>query len=299
MVGMRKRWDSACYRELGAELRKRRKEAGLTEAELGRQLGWSASKVARCEFGQVKLNTIDVITYLAFCDVYGKRSVELRAMCREAELTTSHWIRRHELGLPETIRSLIFHEATADVSTCYEPNLIPGLLQTEDYIRARTTERWPNWDPALAVRIRKQRQRIVHRPSPGQFVFFIHENALRLIVGGAAIMHDQMLALLLLDGLQHVAIHIVPAAAGAQAILGGPFRLLEWADHGPLVYLDGPTCGLFLEDSEYVEDYRALIPVLADIALNEGQSREFLAAMASDYDRERADVDDHQDVEEK
>ena len=291
---MSEKTTTGCYRELGAELRRVRKAAGMTEEELGDQLGWSGTKVSRSESGYVQLSEIDVILYLAFCGVYGTHGSEQRAMCREAEPKPGHWIRRHEFGLPEVTRSLIYHEESASASTSYEPNVVPGLLQTEGYIRARTTERWPDWDVEFAVRIRQERQRILHRAAPASFTFFVHENALRFIVGGPAIMHEQVLALLLLDGLTHLAIRVVPASAGAQALISGSFRLFEFAHHPPLVYLDGPTTGVFLEDREYVDDYRALLPTIANIALNEGQSREWLADLASEYDRGRAnpDVDD-------
>ncbi len=123
----------------------------------------------------------------------------------------------------------------------------------------------------------------------------MHENALRLTVGDYAIMNEQLLGLLILDVLPHVAIRVVPAPA----MLGGSFRLFEYTDHAPLVYLDGPTTGLFLEDGEYVDDYRALLPAIANIALNEGQSREWLAACASQYDRGRTNPDVCDRVEEK
>jgi transcriptional regulator with XRE-family HTH domain len=289
---------TACYRELGAELRKIREAAGLTEAELSGKLGWSTTRISRSERGYVQLSEIDVIVYLAFCGVYGIYGSVQRAMCREAEPKPGYWLRQHEEGLPDATRSLIYHESTAAASTSYEPEFVPGLLQTEGYIRALTMELWPNWDADFAVRLRQERQRILHRPSPASFTFFVHENALRLKVGNHAVMHEQVLALLLLDGLPHVAIRVVPAAAGAQAMLGGSFRLFEYGRYQPLVYLDGPTCGFFLEDREYVDGYRALIPAIANLALNEGQSREWLAALASEYDRERADLDDHL-VEEK
>jgi transcriptional regulator with XRE-family HTH domain len=279
---------TACYRELGAELRKIREAAGLTEAALSQELGWSTTKISRSERGYIRLSQVDVILYLAFCGIYGDHGAELQALCREAEPKPGHWIRRHEQGLPETTRSLIYHEATATASTSYEPELVPGLLQTDAYIRARAIERWPNWDADFAVRLRMERQRILHLPSPANFTFFVHENAMRLVVGDRAIMHEQILALLLLDGLPHVAIRIVPAEAGAQAMLGGPFRLFEYEGHQPMVYLDGPVCGFFLEDREYVDGYRALLPTVANLALNEGESRAWLAALASEYDRDGA-----------
>lgn len=110
---------------------------------------------------------------------------------------------------------------------------------------------------------------------------------------------NKILAILLLDGLRHLAIRVLPADAGAQAMFGGSFRLFEYADHRPLIYLEGPTSGVFLEDREYVDGYRALLPTIVDIALNEGQSREWLATLASEYDRGGADAHVHDAVEEE
>jgi transcriptional regulator with XRE-family HTH domain len=162
------RLDTACYRELGAELRKRREAAGLTTVELARKLGWSVTRVSRSELGHLRLSVVDVITYLAFCGVYGNYGAELHAMCREAEPKPGHWLRRHEDGLPESAASLIYHETTASLSVGYEPEFVPGLLQTEGYIRSLTAERWPHRDVEFAVEIRMDRQRILHRPDPGQ-----------------------------------------------------------------------------------------------------------------------------------
>ena len=289
----------ACYRELGAELRKRRLAAGLTEAQLGGEVGWSASKISRIESGQIRLSEVDVIHYLAFCGIYGKHCAELRALVREATPKPGYWLRQHEVGLPDSTCTLIYHESTAIASTSYEPQFVPGLLQTEGYVRALATEQWPNSDIELAVRIRQERQRILHRPQPARFTYFLNERALQLTVGSLTIMHDQLLTLLLLDGLPHVSIRVVPAAASTQAMFSGSFRLLEYTDHQPLVYLDGPFCGLFLEDAEYVDAYRKLIPIIADVALNEHDSREYLASLASDYDREGAGLDVRDHVEEE
>lgn len=289
---------TACYRELGAELRRIREAAGLTEVQLSREMDWTTTKISKAEHGLWRINTVDVITYLAFCGVYGNYTLPMRELCREAEPKPGHWVRQHEAGLPDATRSLIYHESTASASTSYEPEFVPGLLQTEAYIRALTAEWWPNWDVDFAVGVRKERQRVVHHAPSARFAFYVHENALRLKVGDDAVMHEQLLMLLLLDGLPHVDIRVVPSV-GAQTLFGGSFRLFEYDGHQPLVYLDGPALGVFLEDGEYVDGYRSLIQTIANTALNEGQSRECLAAIASDYDRERADRDVHDTVEEE
>ena len=289
---------TGCYRELGAELRRVREVAGLTEEELGQQLGWSGTKVSRSECGYVRLNEMDVILYLAFCGVYGVHGSDQRAMCREAEANAGHWIRRYATGWSDATRSLVFHENTASGSTSYEPMFVPGLLQTEGYIRALTGIRWPNCDIDFAVHVRTERQRILQRPSAGSFTFFVHENALRVRLGDAGVMHEQVLALLLLDGLPNVAIRVVPTETGARGLFGGPFRVFEYTKYQPLVYLDSPVCGVFLEDREYVDDYCALLPTVANNAMNEKESREMLAALASEWDREGANPDGRDPVKE-
>jgi transcriptional regulator with XRE-family HTH domain len=271
----------ACYRELGAELRKRREAAGLTGTELAENVGWTQTKISRIERGYLSVGTVDLLIYLAFCEVYRGQALDLLAMCRAAESAHGYWLSSHEPGLEDSLCSLIYHESTANTSVSYEPETIPGLLQTENYIRAMHARRWPDDDADLAVRIRMQRQQVLHRPRPSRFTFFVNENALRLEVGDTTVLHEQMLALTLLDSLPHVTIRMVPASV----TVGGAFRLFTFAAHEPLVYLDTYSGGMFLEDKEYVDPYRELIPALAHVALDEGQSREFVATLAYDYDR--------------
>lgn len=217
----------ACRRELGAELRKRREAAGLTGLELAHQVGWSPSRVSRVESGHLGLSEVDLIHYLAFCGVYPRDHGELLAMCRQAERKLGYWLSPHGQGLEDSVRSLIFHEATAINSISYEPHVLPGLLQTEDYARAMVrqygsrTER----NVELCVRARMERQGILRRFSPARFTFFIHEHALRHVVGDLATMHEQLLTVVLLDGLPHVAMRVIPASAS----FGGAFRLLGFA----------------------------------------------------------------------
>lgn len=186
-----------------------------------------------------------------------------------------------------TLHSLIYHEATADRSASYEPMVIPGLLQTQGYARALIA-RTPGWSQETieaAVRLREERQEILHRPSPGRFTFYVHERALRLRVGSAAIMHDQLLKLVLLAALPHVTLRVLPEIAGDRAVFGGSFRLFEYREHNPLVYLDHPWTGLFIEEPDFVAGYRKLLPRISSVARDEGQSRVLAAELADALDR--------------
>jgi transcriptional regulator with XRE-family HTH domain len=277
---------TACYRELGAELKNRRNKAGLTGDDITRATGWHRSKVSRVELGQTDISAVDVIHYLGACRIFAAEAPDLLDLCRDAESSRGYWMGRHARWMEETGRSLIHHEATADRSISYEPLLVPGLLQTRDYARVRLSRApmAPAEVDAL-VQTRMDRHQVLQRPHPAQFTFFVHEQALRLQVGGAAVMHEQLLHLVIMSGLPHIVLRIVPAIAGEKAAFGGSFRLFEFRDHRPLVFLDGVAVGFFLEDREHVEEYRQLLPELRSVALREVESRSFAAELADQYDR--------------
>ncbi|HEU5472528.1 MAG TPA: helix-turn-helix transcriptional regulator, partial [Actinophytocola sp.] len=256
---------TGCYRELGEELRRRRETARLTGAELARRLGWSGSKVCRVERGQVQLTEPDMLHYLGSCGVYLKDAHGLLALRRRANLDLGYWLTPHGQWLPDSLDELIYHEAAADACVTYEPNLVHGLLQTPEYAHARiAAEHWRSpEDVERCVRIRMQRQWILHAPRPAQLTFFMHEHALRLLVGGPAVMHEQLLQLAILAALEHVTVRVVPA----QSAFGGPFALFEYAEYQPLVCLDNHATVLFLEDRRYIEPYRGLVSTLGEVAM--------------------------------
>jgi hypothetical protein len=138
------------------------------------------------------------------------------------------------------------------------------------------------------VRSRHERQQILQRPKPARFAFYVHEQALRLQVGNWTVMHEQLLHLVITAGLPHVRLRVVPNSAGQRAVFGGPFRLFEFAEHRPLVFLDGPTVGLFLEDSEYVREYFELVSTLHARALTSQDSQSFIAKLADELAQEVA-----------
>src|SRR5207244_1022347 len=77
--------DDAALAELGAQLRKQRKETGLTAQELAQALGWSDERLARIEDGQPELSTVDALNYASLCGLDLTQSLELLAPYREAQ----------------------------------------------------------------------------------------------------------------------------------------------------------------------------------------------------------------------
>jgi hypothetical protein len=188
-----------------------------------------------------------------------------------------------------SLQSLIFHESSAELSIIYEPQVIHGLLQTPAYARALVTainsdadEEWL----AGVVRTRVERQRILSLPNPARFTFYLHEHAMRLRVGSDQVMHEQLLHLVLTAAMGHVTLRIVPSSEGERSAVSGAFRIMEFREHRPMVYLDDlGGGGLIIDDPVYVRRYGDVARMLTDVALDEGQSREFAAGLADEYDR--------------
>lgn len=271
------------FRELGNELRQFREGLGIPGYVLAERLGWSATKVSRIENGLTSASEIDVLRYAAHCGV-GAESIDgLIDMCREPG-AAGYW-------MSNRLSTLILHETTATSSSSYSPLAVPGLLQTHEYATELIAAE--GLEPVFLrfwVSTRMERQCVLHGR---MFQFFIHEQALRLPVGGNALMNEQLLKLVLLAEQSHLVIRVVPSALGARSIFEGEFVLFRYTGHRPLVYL--PSVGLYLEDQGQVSSYEEKLSRLSQVALDRGESREKLVALASEFDRpeDSPDAPDH------
>ena len=275
---MNVRESSALSRELGAELRKARERAGYISYQLANRLGWSATKVSRMETGLQPPSEIDTAIYLAYCKADPEQIKRLQALSREVG---QEWhLQAHGTGLPDELRTLVMLETTADLITDFEITRIPGLLQTEEYARALLTAALPPGDIEPRVQARLDRQALMRRENTA-ITFFIHEFALRLPVDGSRVMHEQCLHLLF----EVHRIRVVPIEIGAHAGMSGAFRIMQMLGHNPVAYVENRTNSLFLEEPCDVADYQDMAAKLAHVALDEGQSREVIARIASEYDQ--------------
>jgi transcriptional regulator with XRE-family HTH domain len=280
------RESTALTREIGEGLKQVRKAAGMLGHELATKMQWPASKVSRIETGQRAADEVDIVFYLAHCGAKKEDLDRLLPLCRDVD--RGFWMQKQ-------LRSLVFHESTARGAYTYEPLVVPGLLQTEDYARAliRQSGLGSN-DVECAVSTRMRRQHILHDYwSPLEAAFFLHEHVLRLAVGGNRVMNEQLLNLVLLADQPNISVRVVPAALGERSYFGPPFCIFEYRHHKPLVHEENAVDGLFIEDTEYVYRYQHRVARITETALDEGQSRVLLATVASEYDRLDTDAPDH------
>jgi hypothetical protein len=135
------------------------------------------------------------------------------------------------------------YESAADRLHCFEPILVPGLLQTRDYARAILAdvygEHWDVFDRRWEARHR--RQRIHRRPRPPAMAYVLDEAAVRRVVGSPAVMRGQLEQLIAWGTLPHVDLRVHPFGAGAHHGMPGPFTILGFAgdDQPDLLFREG------------------------------------------------------------
>jgi len=276
---------TARRRELGNELRLLRKRRNMSGHELGRRLEWPASNISRLETGVRPLPIVEVATFLATC---GATAAERsRVLKLAAHQDDQYWIRPYFGQLADPLQSVIIQENLAKSLIVYEPVAIPGLLQTEGYMRTAF-----GWDGRytreridLLTEARMSRQNVLSRKNPLRCTVFVHERALRAIVGDTKVMHEQLLHLLLSSNLPQCSIRVVPESAATLRLHDSSFNILEFDDHPTAVYTDTYAAGVFVDDRAGVESYYILSTRLEQSSLNKGESRQLLTQLASEYDR--------------
>ncbi|MDQ2584052.1 helix-turn-helix domain-containing protein [Saccharothrix yanglingensis] len=178
---------------------------------------------------------------------------------------------------PWEIATLIGRCAAA--ITTYEPLTVPALAQTRTYARALIGA-----EDLADARIARQE---VLRPDGGPTtVFYIHDAALRLVVGDRAVMRDQLLHLTLPAGQPNVTAHVIPLTAPAHPALLHHTTLLTFdPPTRPLAYSENGTTTVFHDNLAEVEHCRRRMRELHARALPAAQSREVVAHWADAYDK--------------
>jgi hypothetical protein len=242
--------------------------------------------------GKRNASEVDVAAFLGVCRAKGAERDRLLALCREQD--TPGWFQQHGSRLPKQLVTLIDYENKAVTISEFEAIVVPGLLQTGEYARAVISRsiNVPPEEVGDRVAARLARQSLFSRERPAAFTFYLHESGLRLPVGGPAVMAEQLRHLQRMSQRSYLSLRVVPIALGAHAAMTGAFRLMEFAEFRPVTYLESETTSVFLERAVEIHAYRNILASLADTALTEGQSRELIAALATEL---YADGEDHDD----
>ena len=271
-------------RRLTVELRRLREQAGLTCEDVGHRLECSGTRISRMETGRIGARPGDVRELLEIYGVTGAEADSLVQLARDAR--RKGWWRAYGRVLPPWFEAYVGLESDAARLHDFQPSVVPGLLQTEDYARAvmrGAPDAGCAEDIDQQVALRMRRQAILDEPRPPQLQVVLSESVLLVQVGGPVVMRAQLLRLADLASRPDLTIQVLPVRAAAQVQPVGPFTVLEFADpvDPTVVYLEHLTGSLFLEDEEEVRRYRAVFDHLRAEALGPGPSADLIARTAA------------------
>lgn len=255
--------DNDLWDFIAVELRRQRLERGLSLAAVGDLIDRDRSLVARVESGDTRLqaNHASKIDGAWGLGCSFRRLVNFAKAGHEVE-----WFKTH-LDL----------EARSTELRIWELGWVPGLLQTEGYIRAMFDAAGIE-DPEDGVKARLQRQEYLHRkPRPRVWVL-LDQGVIEQPVGSTAIMREQLAHLVKMASLSHVTIRIVPRDAGAHVGRDGSFKIMT-VDRSHTVYCAAHGGGRLVQDATEIASYRVWFDLIGDVALPKNASLNVLIKM--------------------
>ncbi|WP_244291233.1 helix-turn-helix domain-containing protein [Streptomyces subrutilus] len=173
-------------------------------------------------------------------------------------------------------------EKRAIVLNWFEAMVIPGLLQTEDHVRALLRCRVPAFLPEEVDRLtarRLARMHILHRKHPPNLSFVISEAALCDRIGGDKVYAEQLRHLLVCMDLPHVTLQVLTLNQPHHAGLSGPFTMLETPEHEHIGYAEGQRSSKLVTDPDEVSIMAQRYAMLRTQALNTSETRGLLERM--------------------
>ncbi|MGQ4600979.1 Scr1 family TA system antitoxin-like transcriptional regulator [Nocardia sp. R6R-6] len=278
-------------RQLGGYLRAARQALGDTIERTAQESEISASVLQRLEKGvPTRLKVRDIRALCAVLEMPEESTSAMVGLFLKAD-EKSWW---HAYGdvIPETFDVYVGLESAASGLTTYQPSQVPGLLQTADYARALILNRMPDSTEGERRRVldlRLKRQNLMTRKfDPLALDVLMNEAALRCLVGGRAVMTEQLRHLAEIGKRPNVTIRILPFDVGMP--LGHPigqYALLRFASTGapPVVYLEGFSGCAYLEKPDDIALYEDATLQLGRRALSEDASRSLIRSVAKEHEQ--------------
>jgi transcriptional regulator with XRE-family HTH domain len=274
-------------RRLAAELRRLRSDSDLSIEDVAGTLKWPGSKLSRIENRQVGISARDLRKLLELYRVDDRTYCDqLLEMARRA--TERGWWQSYSGGVvPSDYANLIGLESEAATIRAYEPELVPGLLQTADYARAVVRAGRPaetSEEIERRVEVRLERQDVLFRnvPPAPKVSIVLNEGVLVRRVGSPNIMRTQIEHVMKKRDRDNVVVQILPFSAGAHPAMVGPFTMmtfLDAADPG-VVNVENHTGAHALERPEQIQAYEEIWVAIQAKAMSPDDSRAVMRTYA-------------------
>ncbi|MGB9046614.1 MAG: helix-turn-helix transcriptional regulator [Pseudonocardiaceae bacterium] len=271
-------------RRLGNALKRARDHAGKTQDEAAAVIDAAASKISRLELGQSGIKLTDLNLLLDFYGVSGEQADWMRDLAR-AGRQRGRWS-GYRTVIPDWFRAYVDLEADASEIRWYQPEVVPGILQTEAYIRAMNATAHPritDEEVNRQVKVRLERQAVLDQPGT-TLSFILSESALRRNIGDATIMHRQLIHLAEAAERPNVEMQVLPFDAQTFGAAWIGFTILRF-DHdatSDVIYVETYTDGDYRDSQDDVQAYTALWNRLQAAAMGQVESRHLIIRLADE-----------------
>jgi hypothetical protein len=269
-------------RKVAASLRHLRNQAGRTEDEAAKYLDCPLPRFQRIEAGMAAVRLTEVRSMLNLYNASGEQREEIVSEARRAR-DRCWWYPYADL-IDEPFETQLILEDDAAVLRTYQPNLVPGLLQTERYAweLIETQSDLPLETVRRLASLRVLRQQVLSRNDAPRLDVILDEAVLRRPVGGPAVMREQYRHLAEIAANPRVAIQVLPFEAGPHHALGAGFHIFEFTVGEPgVVELELLDRVDFVIEAGEVARYTEVFDQVRRQALDAGRSRALLSDLAT------------------
>jgi transcriptional regulator with XRE-family HTH domain len=241
-------------RRLGSELRRLRESQSLKLEEVAERIGLAASTLSRIETGKAPTRPAYLSSML---ELYGVDNPSQRQVLQDMAKDGHRkgWWALWDGVLPTGFTIYVGLEAEAASLRVYEPQVVHGLLQTEDYARAVMSTVRRRQTPAeidKLVSLRMQRQEVLQKAEPLDLWIILDEGVLRRMTARSAVMRAQLEHLHSASQWPNVTIQVLSFGCGLHPGLGGPFTIIEFPERfdPDVVYTEGVTGQAYIEERD-------------------------------------------------
>jgi transcriptional regulator with XRE-family HTH domain len=276
-------------RRLGAELRRLRDRKRLTADEVADRLRWSPSKISRLENAKIGARVSDVRLLLEVYRVDQSHLGEVLALAQVAN--ERGWWADYQSDLGEDYTRLIAYEDEADSAFHFEEQVVPGLLQTEEYARhvimgGKILGALPPQRIDRLVDVRMRRQLLLVKPQPLKLSIVLDEAVLLRRVGDRATMRRQLARISELSRLPNLDIRVLPLDVPHGLFMGGSFDLLFYSPAYDVTFPDIVNIENYMsvisQDESVTYAYRLTFEHQKNQALGPEESHERILRLAQD-----------------
>ncbi|MER8043488.1 helix-turn-helix transcriptional regulator [Streptomyces sp. NPDC094032] len=266
---------------LGRRLQDLRERAGLKREEAAKILRVAPATIRRMETAEVALKIPYVQLLLKAYGITDSEAEGFIALAEEANLP-GWWQRFHDV-LPGWFSMYVSLEGAASLIRAYEPQFVPGLLQTADYARAILRSGAVGGGNAEEidrhVALRMERQSLLTREDAPKFWVIMDETVFRRPVGdGPEVMRAQLDRLLEASELPNVTLQIAEFGSGHHPGTYGPFVLFRFAmpELPDMVYSEYLTGAVYLDARPEVASHLEVMDRMAAQAATAQRTKEVL-----------------------